>query len=195
VESGGDGVPGVWRGFATCHLKCVAAAKRSIDRGGCAAALFGSLAAELLALGGERAFGFCMPRVFQSVTWSIELPDGWAAIAHPDHVEIEVPFPRAQLRVTPYWNEAGHIGPAEWLRMTEDINRKRGRPILRRKCGDFSGYETRFDAGERWIRGWALLADGEGLDVNYRCAIADAGRDDGPVDAALATLRLRVQAT
>ena len=63
--------------------------------------------------------------------------------------------------------------------------------MIARRCGDFVGHETPFPASEVWIRGWVLAADNHGLDVDYRCAIADAGRDDGAIDAVLSTLRLR----
>lgn len=35
----------------------------------------------------------------------------------------------------------------------------------------------------------ALVANGVGRDVNYRCPVGAAGRDDEAVDAALSTLR------
>ena len=89
----------------------------------------------------------------------------------------------------------GRLSAADWVRVTEHFTTKRGRPVLPRRCGEFAGYETRFDAGSVWIRGWALLAGEEGLDVNYRCAITDAGRDDAEIDAVLSTLRLRRPAT
>jgi hypothetical protein len=81
------------------------------------------------------------------------------------------------------------------VRVAEHFTRKRGRPVIARQYGDFAGHETRFDAGGISIRGWALLADGHGLDVDYRCSTADAGRDDEPVDAMLSTLRLQRPAT
>jgi hypothetical protein len=67
--------------------------------------------------------------------------------------------------------------------------------VIPRRCGHFAGHETQFEAEGSWIRGWALLADGCGLDVDYRCATTDAGRDDHAVDAVLSTLQLRRPAT
>jgi hypothetical protein len=90
---------------------------------------------------------------------------------------------------------SGRLTAADWLRVTAHFDRRRGRPIIPRQCGDFAGHETRFDADGLWIRGWALLADEEGLDVNYRCATADTGRDDAQVDGVLSTLRIRRAAT
>ena len=132
-----------------------------------------------------------MPEVFQSSTWTIELPDGWSAKPHEDHVEIRLPLPGAKFRITPYYDESEEMSAAEWLRVAEHFTRKRRRPVLPRRCGDFVGHETRFDANGTWIRGWALLADGYGLDVSYRCASVYVGRDDEAVDGVLSTLRLR----
>jgi len=87
------------------------------------------------------------------------------------------------------------LSAGEWLRAAEHFTRKHGRPVIARRCGDFAGHETRFETGAFWIRGWALLSHNEGLDVNYRCAIADAGRDDPAVDVVLSTLRFRRPAT
>ena len=136
-----------------------------------------------------------MPQVFQAPTWSIELPAGWSARGEADHVQITLPFPGAELRITPYRDETSQLSAAEWLRVAEHFTRKRGRPVIPRRCGAFGGHETQFDAAGTWIRGWALLADGIGLDVDYRCATTYAGRDDQAVDAVLSTLQLRRPAT
>ena len=136
-----------------------------------------------------------MTEAFQAPTWSVELPDGWVAEPHADHVRVRLPFAHAELRITPYRDETGRLSPAEWLRVAERFTRQRGRPVITRRCGDFAGHETRFAAGSVRIRGWALLAGEAGLDVNYRCATPDAGRDDAEVDAVLSTLRLRRAAT
>jgi hypothetical protein len=130
-------------------------------------------------------------QAFRTSKWSIELPDGWTADLRADHVQIGLPTARAELRITPYRGETGRLSAVEWLRVAEHFTRKRGRPVIARRRGDFAGHETRFDAGSVWIRGWALLADDEGLDVCYRCAPVDAGRDDQEADAVLSTLRLR----
>ena len=136
-----------------------------------------------------------MPQVFQGPTWSLELPDGWSAEPQPDHVEIQLPFEGARLRITPYRDETGQLSAADWLQVTEDLNRRRGRPVVPRRCGEFDGYKTHFEALGNWIRGWALCRGEHGLDVDYRCAVADAGRDDASIDAALSTLRLQRAAT
>ncbi|HKN67600.1 MAG TPA: hypothetical protein VJW73_15050 [Gemmatimonadaceae bacterium] len=136
-----------------------------------------------------------MPKVFQAPTWSVDLPNGWTAELQADYMQIRLPFPHAELRITPYRDETGRMSAAEWIRVAEHFTAKRGRPVIPRNCGDFVGHETRFDAGSVWIRGWALLAGDEGLDVDYRCAPADAGRYDTNVDAVLSTLRLRRPAT
>jgi hypothetical protein len=136
-----------------------------------------------------------MPQVFQAPTWSVELPDGWSAEPEAGHVQIKLPFAGAELRITPYHDETGELNAAEWLRVAEHFTRKRGRPVIPRRCGAFAGHETQFDADGIWIRGWALLADDRGLDVDYRCATAHAGRDDQAVDAVLSTLQLRRPAT
>jgi hypothetical protein len=136
-----------------------------------------------------------MPRLFESPAWSLELPDSWEAVSRADYVEIRVPFAGAQLRVTSYRDETGRSSAADWLEATAHFNRTRGRRVIPRQCGDFAGHETPFDAERVWIRGWALVADDQGLDVDYRCATTDAGRDDSAVDAVLSTLRLRRAAT
>jgi hypothetical protein len=136
-----------------------------------------------------------MPEVFQALTWSVELPNGWTAEPHSDHVKIRLPFPRAELRITPYHDETGQLTADEWLRATEHFTRKRARPVIPRTCGDFIGHETRFAALDLWIRGWVLVADSHGLDIDYRCALGDAGRDDSAADAMLSTLRLQRAAT
>jgi hypothetical protein len=136
-----------------------------------------------------------MSEVFEASTWTVELPDGWSAERDRGHVQIRLPFDGGALRFTPYNDETGQITANDWLHATEHFNRKRGRPVIPRQCGSFVGYETPFATGELWIRGWVLVADNHGLDVDYRCAIGDAGRDDSAVDAVLSTLRLRRAAT
>ena len=136
-----------------------------------------------------------MSPAFQTPAWSLELPEGWAAVPRENYVEIRVPFAGAQLRLTPYRDETGRSSAADWLQATAHFNRQRGRRVIPRRCGDFAGHETPFDAEHVWIRGWVLVADGQGLDVDYRCATGDAGRDDSAVDAVLSTLRLRRAAT
>ena len=132
-----------------------------------------------------------MPKAFQAPTWSVDLPNGWTAEPQAGHVQIRLPFAHAELRITPYRDETGQLSTAEWIRVAEHFTVKCGRPVIPRHCGDFVGHETRFNAGSVWIRGWALLAGDEGLDIDYRCAPADPGRDDTEVDAVLSTLRLR----
>ena len=132
-----------------------------------------------------------MSRLFQATTWSVSLPDGWTADPQDNYVQTCVPFAGAELRITPYHDETGQTSPSAWVRSAEHFDRTRGRTAIQCQCGDFSGYETRFDAGTIWIRGWALVADGYGLDVNYRCITAAAGRDDLVVDDFLSTLRRR----
>ena len=136
-----------------------------------------------------------MSEAFQAPMWSVELPDGWAAEPYPDYVQVRLPFTHAEMRITPYRDETGRLSPTEWLHVAEHFTRQHGRPVIPRRCGDFAGHATQFVAGSVWIRGWALRAGEQGLDVNYRCASADAGRDDAEVDAVLSTLRLRAPAT
>src|SRR5688500_17906386 len=132
-----------------------------------------------------------MSEVVQGLTWSVELPDGWTAEPRADHVQIRLPIARAEFRITPYHDETAQLTADEWVRVTEHVSRKKARPVIPRRCGDFAGHETSFAARETWIRGWVLVADGRGLDVDYRCPVADAGRDDSAVDCVLSTLRLR----
>jgi len=136
-----------------------------------------------------------MMATYQTPAWALELPAGWTAAQREDHVVIALPFPAAQLRLTPYRDETDTMTPEKWVRWTEQLHRKRGRTVIARKCGDFHGYEVRFAALGDWIRGWALVANGVGVDIDYRCPEAEAKRDDAEIDAVLSTLRLLPIAT
>ena len=136
-----------------------------------------------------------MAEVFHTSAWDIELPTGWTVEHRSDHMWIRLPDARAELRITPFNDQTGQLTAEQWLHVTEHFSRKRDRPVISRRCGDFEGHETAFASAQTWIRSWALIAGGVGLDVNYRCPRPDAGRDDSVIDAVLATLRLRRAAT
>ena len=121
---------------------------------------------------------------------SLNLPAGWEVKQHGEYVELQMPALDTRLRITPFNDPTGRLDAQSWVFLVERVNRTRGRRVIARRCGDFTGFETPFESGEQWIRGWALVAGMQGLDVNYRCAAIDTGRDDDIVDALLSSLRL-----
>jgi hypothetical protein len=92
------------------------------------------------------------------------------------------------LRLTP--NERGVMTAAEWVETVGRVNLARGRTVKAVRCGDFSGNAVQIEAGDEWIRGWALCSDATPLDAHYRCLAINSGRDDAAVDEMLNTLRV-----
>lgn len=127
--------------------------------------------------------------------WSIELAAGWTAQSQNETWAGEtrtfvaiVPESRdALFRLTP--DERGYDA-AEWVRVVEEMERMKGRPVRAIRCGDFGGNCVEHDALNKWIRGWALCAESIPLSAVYRCKLENRGRDDSAVDAMLNTLRL-----
>jgi hypothetical protein len=137
-----------------------------------------------------------MPQRYVFSRCSLELADGWTAepraeVTAGERCEFLAISPEANdalLRLTP--DERGLIAAVDWVDLVGRINRAKKRPVSAARCGDFVGIAVEFKSGEDWIRGWALSAEGFPLDVNYRCKIGDAGRDDLLVHRMLHTLRL-----
>jgi hypothetical protein len=136
-----------------------------------------------------------MSNRYVSSRWSIELARGWTAEPRADfpageRTELVAIVPESKdalLRLTP--DERGLIGAAEWVYAVGRIALAKGRRVSTIRCGDFVGNTVAFSALDERLRGWALFADSFPIDVNYRCKIQTAGRDDAVVDAMMSSLR------
>jgi hypothetical protein len=133
-----------------------------------------------------------------AIPCSLTLAPGWRAEERrdaeldSDFVAIVPPTGEVLLRLSTFDLQRAKIDAAEWTEVTAGLNRSRGREVMAVRCGDFSGYRTRFAPGDgRWLTGWMLHAGAIPLDVNFDCALQDAGRYDAAVDAMLATLRAK----
>lgn len=137
-----------------------------------------------------------MENRFVAFGWSIDLAPGWRAEIRQETLTGEKTaflaiFPKANdalLRLTP--DERGIMGAPEWVELVGRINRNRGRIVSAFDCGDFSGNSVQLQAGDEWIRGWALCSDSVPIDATYRCKSTVMGRDDAVVDEMLSTLRV-----
>jgi hypothetical protein len=126
--------------------------------------------------------------------WTIELAPGWRAEVRHETLTGETTaflaiLPKANdalLRLTP--DERGIMAAAEWVELVGRNHRCLGRIVSALDCGDFSGNVVEFNAGDEWIRGWALCSDSVPVDATYRCKATEVGRDDAAVDKMLSTL-------
>jgi len=96
------------------------------------------------------------------------------------------PSADAELRLTP--PQLGTVTGHQWIEHVRRGHTAKGRTVSDVRFGEFTGVTVRFDAGPIVIRGWALSAGPRTLDVDYRCPLEIAGRDDEIVDAMLASL-------
>lgn len=126
--------------------------------------------------------------------WSIDLAPGWRAEVRQETLTGETTaflaiLPKANdalLRLTP--DERGIMAAAEWFELVGRNHRYLGRIVSAIDYGDFSGNAVEFNAGNEWIRGWALCSNSVPVDATYRCKATEAGRDDAAVDKMLSTL-------
>jgi hypothetical protein len=126
--------------------------------------------------------------------WSIDLAPEWRAEVRRETLAGETTaflaiLPKANdalLRLTP--DARGIMAAAEWVELVGRNHRYLGRIVSAIGCGDFSGNAVEFNAGNEWIRGWALCSHSVPVDATYRCQATKAGRDDAVVDNMLSTL-------
>ena len=129
--------------------------------------------------------------------WSMELPTGWKAEDHGDHLVIETDEPGSTLRLITIELPHG-MTAAGWVERVAKAQLPKGRRVVEVGCGDFRGIRTEFAmmdptvpprSDDRWVRVWSLACEGTPLDITYRCPLWCAGRQDQQVVAMLDTLR------
>jgi hypothetical protein len=123
---------------------------------------------------------------FGRETWTILVPDGWEAWHNDECATLVAGDEIGALQISAAFKESAVLDEDLMEFAAEHL--AAGAKTKAAVCGDFTGFEIAFSAGEVFWRHWYLRHGRQMLYVTYNCELALRGQEDAAVQAMLSSL-------